>query len=51
MDLLRCDVVPLFEAGDRNLIVVDADAIQPFFILRDMEKRDQGLSRGFLPGL
>jgi hypothetical protein len=51
MDLFRRGVVPLLKAGDRNLIVVDADAIQPFFILGNMDDRDQGLSRRFLPVL
>ena len=51
MDLFRRDIVPLFKAGYRNLIVVDADAIQPFFILGNMDDRDQGLSRRFLPVL
>jgi len=51
MDLLWCGVVPFFETGDRDLIVVHADAIQPFFILGDMDDRNQGLSRRLLPGL
>lgn len=45
MNLFRGDLVPFFEAGDGNLVMVDADTIQPFLILGDVQDRNQGLAR------
>ena len=40
-------MIPFFQAGNGYLIMIDTDAIKPFFFLDDMVYRDQGLGREF----
>ena len=51
VDLVGGDLIPFFQAGDGDLVVVYADAIQPFFFLGDMEQGDERLGRCLHPVL